>query len=296
MPRTTTVKLRGERAKRLLHWAGGMLALAGILFVVLRLRSHAAEIDFARFTAHDWSALAGLATVYAAANVLLALAWRDLLAFCGEATGPRWAIRTYGISQLGKYVPGNIFHMAGRQALGMSAGLAAWPLARSALWELGLISVAGGLFALLVGSFVFPAIPVGLAVVLFVLASVFALWAALRLVEWRVARALGQQMLFLVVSGSVFIGSLALVMPAPPQFGLWPAVCGAYVVAWLAGLVTPGAPAGMGVREVVLLFLLSDITRAPDLILAVLLGRIVSVLGDALFFAAVFLLKNGRPD
>ena len=31
---------------------------------------------------------------------------------------------------------------------------------------------------------------------------------------------------------------------------------GAYVIAWLAGLVTPGAPAGVGVRELVMYALL----------------------------------------
>jgi hypothetical protein len=34
-------------------------------------------------------------------------------------------------------------------------------------------------------------------------------------------------------------------------------VMGSYVIAWLAGFVTPGAPAGIGVREAVLVILLA---------------------------------------
>jgi uncharacterized membrane protein YbhN (UPF0104 family) len=63
-------------------------------------------------------------------------------------------------------------------------------------------------------------------------------------------------------------------------------ICGAFVITWLAGSVTPGAPAGIGVRELVLLFLLKGLVLESDLLLAVLLSRVVTVAGDVLFFLA----------
>ncbi|MGD9700712.1 hypothetical protein [Acinetobacter sp.] len=62
------------------------------------------------------------------------------------------------------------------------------------------------------------------------------------------------------------------------------------MVAWLVGLITPGAPAGVGVREMVLLFLLGDQIAHLNLLLAVLLGRIVTMGGDLLFFIISILL------
>jgi glycosyltransferase 2 family protein len=67
---------------------------------------------------------------------------------------------------------------------------------------------------------------------------------------------------------------------------------GSYILAWLVGLVTPGAPAGMGVRELVLLFLLSDQLSETVLLLAVILGRMVTVTGDLFFFILIVFIRR----
>jgi uncharacterized membrane protein YbhN (UPF0104 family) len=46
------------------------------------------------------------------------------------------------------------------------------------------------------------------------------------------------------------------------------------VIAWLAGLVITGAPAGVGVRELVPLYLLEGYVMETNLLLAVVLGRL----------------------
>ena len=66
---------------------------------------------------------------------------------------------------------------------------------------------------------------------------------------------------------------------------------GAYVLAWLAGLVTPGAPAGVGVRELVLLALLKGSVGQTELLLAVLLGRLVTVGGDVAFLGMALMMN-----
>ena len=56
-----------------------------------------------------WVLVAVLALSYAAANLVLVLAWWSLLSQFGGSTWFRWALRTYGLSQIAKYAPGNIF-------------------------------------------------------------------------------------------------------------------------------------------------------------------------------------------
>ena len=278
--------------KRGLHWGGSALAIVGILFVALRLRDYSAEIDFSRFGLVKWSAVVGLALIYGLANLMLALAWWNLLGQFGASTSRRLAVKVYGFSQLAKYVPGNIFHLAGRQAMGMAAGVPGWSLVKSAIWELGLISSSGGLFGLLTLPLLLPSLPATASTWLFVAV----IWAAAALL-WRflgplVARAFGWQVGFLAISGVLFVGLLELVSEVPlTGAGVWLALVGAYVLAWLAGLVTPGAPAGVGVRELVLLFLLKGIVSEADLLLAVVLGRLVTVTGDLFFFAAASLTR-----
>ncbi len=278
--------------KRWLHVLGGSLGVLGIVFVALRLHAYSEEMNFSRFDGGDWLLVAFLSLTYGADNLLLAQAWRQLLLFLGIQVENRWAIKTYGLSQLAKYVPGNIFHLAGRQALGMAAGLPAGALAKSALWELGLIAVAGALFGLLALPLLWPALPVFIAMGMFAAMSVVAILALCKILASSVSMALLLQIAFLTVSGAVFIGILALVAPSSLSTSMLPALCGAYVVAWLAGLVTPGAPAGVGVRELVLLFLLKGVVTEADLLLAVVLGRVVTVFGDFSCFLSAVLIRG----
>lgn len=282
--------------KRTLHWGGSAVAIAGIAFVALRLHDYGAEIDFVRFDLIVWSWVAALALIYGLSNLMLALAWRNLLGQFGACTSRRWAVRVYGISQIAKYVPGNIFHLAGRQAMGMAAGVGGWPLAKSSVWELGLISATGGLFGLLTLPLLVPGLPVttsaGLFVVMMCIAAVL-LW---RFTGLAAARAFGWYVGFLVISALLFVGLVELLADNHVAgIGFWLSLGGAYVLAWLIGLVTPGAPAGVGVRELVLLFLLKGMVVEADLLLAVVLGRVVTVAGDLGFFG-VSILMNGMAE
>jgi uncharacterized membrane protein YbhN (UPF0104 family) len=102
--------------------------------------------------------------------------------------------------------------------------------------------------------------------------------------------AFGAYALFLASSGVVFAGVLSIA-GAELTPGGWGLAAASYVVAWLAGLLTPGAPAGIGVRELVLTLLLAGIAAPALVVLAVLLGRVVTVVGDLLFFAGRCLIR-----
>ena len=282
--------------KRGLHWVGSVVAIVGIAFVVFRLRNYGAEIDFHQFGLVEWLVVVALAIVYGVANLMLGLAWWNLLGYLGASTTRRWSIRAYGITQIGKYVPGNIFHLAGRQALGMAAGLAGWPLAKSTVWELGLLSAAGGLFGFLALPLLVPGLPVTASAGLFAASIGIAVILLLRFIGLPVARAFGWYVGFLATSALLFVGLVELLADNPVTgVGFWLSLGGAYVLAWLIGLVTPGAPAGVGVRELVLLFLLKGTVGEADLLLAVVLGRVVTVAGDLGFFG-VSILMNGRVN
>jgi glycosyltransferase 2 family protein len=272
--------------KRGLHYCGSALAIVGIVFVLLRLRDYGSEIDLARFGMLEWSAALGLAMIYGLANLTLAFAWWNLLGQLGAGTSRRCAVRIYGISQIARYVPGNIFQLAGRQALGMAAGLPASALAKSALWELGLIAVAGAIFGLLAAPLMWSDLTVSASTGAFCAIAVGAFLVLRRLLSPSVSVSLVWQIIFLATSGAVFMGALALVSPSAVSHLTFTPLCGAYVIAWLVGLVTPGAPAGLGVRELVLLFLIGGRVEQADLFLAIVLGRLVTVGGDFLFFAA----------
>ena len=72
----------------------------------------------------------------------------------------------------------------------------------------------------------------------------------------------------------------------------FPRLAGVFAAAWVAGFVTPGAPAGLGVREAVLAGGLRPI-YGPEVALALpLLFRMVTVTGDGVAFALGTLLRR----
>jgi uncharacterized membrane protein YbhN (UPF0104 family) len=274
------------------------VGILGVVFIVIKLRGYGNQIDYSYLTFYRWLAILGLTLLYGAAScILLPLAWHNLLKHFGVSTSLLWSIRAYGISQLAKYVPGNVFHLASRQVIGVSAGLPGWPLAKSTLWDLILEAITGVFFGILVVPFFVQGFTIGYALVLFILAiAVFSLAAAHWLSRW-VAYAIGAYFVFLTFSGIIFVVILSILAPLGSG-GSLPivSVCSAYVVAWLAGLVTPGAPAGAGVRELVLFALLNSLIAQKELLYAIVLGRVVTVVGDVIFYCFSMLMSKIWSD
>jgi hypothetical protein len=282
-----------ERHKRLLGWIGSAAGTIGIVFVIVKLVEFSNQLPVNQLDMMKWAALLGLAILYGASGVLLAFAWRELLAYLGETVRGLWAVRTYGVSQLAKYIPGNIIHLAGRQAIGVGAGLPNLPLIKSAIWEHVTIVSVGAIF----GSLLLPSftqIPAALAAIIFAAVLAACTWIAARRFASHLAWAVVFQAGFLAAAGLTFFCILILVAPdnlISARIAIL--VCGAYVVATVAGIVTPGAPAGLGVREVALYALLHVEFSEPDLLIAIFFSRVITVAGDAFFYFVAALLPKG---
>ncbi len=269
--------------RRLLTLAGAAAAIAGVGFVGVRLYRDFDRLPPLSSDPLTVSTVLLAICVYAAAGILLAAAWRLLLRVQGIDAGFLGAVRIYGVSQLAKYVPGNVVQFAGRQALAMTAGMPAGAVAVSALAEIGLLVAAGCLLGM-------PALgPDFLAVVSGVVLLVLA--AAVPLLGGRpawLATAFLCQAAFLVFAALAFVLVLAAVTADPvPVHQNLAAIGGGYIAAWLVGLLTPGAPSGIGVRELTLTLLLEDLVPGESLLAAVVLSRAVTMLGDLLFFLGV---------
>jgi len=273
-----------------------VLGLFGVVFVFIRLHAYSDQIDLTRFNLTTWLLIAILAALYGAiGNLFLVQAWWQLLAFFEMNVQRSWALKAYGMSQIAKYVPGNVFHLAGRQALGMAVGLPGVALAKSVFWDLALQASTGAFFGILATLLARTQLSVVVAVAILITVSATATAILYRAVAPRVGAAFASQICYLTVSSLVFVGALNAVATSSSSTAVFFPVFAAYVLAWLAGFVTPGAPAGVGVRELVLLFLLKGMLNESDLLLAVVLGRFVTVVGDSLFFAYAYFARS-KPD
>lgn len=272
-------------SRRLLHAAGGLLALAGVVFVVIQMIEYGSALHISQLDSRLWWALTICSLLYAASNYLLASGWTDLLRQWDPRVPGRVAVAVYGKSIPAKYVPGNLFHLASRQAVGVALHIDGWALAKASLYELVLIVLASIPCSLLLLPQVAAGVSVSLSVALCGLAGIGMAALLAALFGKSPARAFLKYLLFLAVSACIFVALMALITDEP---GLvlagCAAVAGGYVIAWVAGLVTPGAPAGVGVRELVLIASLGGVAERPEILAAVLISRLVTVAGDMLFY------------
>ncbi|HEX9621291.1 MAG TPA: lysylphosphatidylglycerol synthase domain-containing protein [Polyangiaceae bacterium] len=254
-----------------------------------------------------WAALA-LAPLLAA-GLLQAMAW----VFLTEHMAGRRLPRAYGTllyleSQLARYTPGKLGLPLVRMAGAPRLGVPAWSVGVSVLIEhVSWIAVGGGLgfglFAFgkrdragvtgLFGDFALPILAASIAVVL-VMTVLDRSRLPQRVRGW----------LRLEGKGSVIGPSLPVL-----QLGFWGgwvlhgicvtvafrasaaealAVSGLFVLAPLAGFLALAAPAGVGVREAVLVVGLSPLLGAPGALGAVLVSRACSFVSDFFLWFLVY--------
>lgn len=274
---------------RLLNFIGATIAVIGMVFVGHRLFLHADEIRLLQLTKADIATLGAASVFSGTLGILLTFSWRKIVAHFGGALTRRQAFHIYGISQIGKYIPGNIFHFAGRQAMGQQAGVPAGAMFKSAIWEIGLFSVVGALFAPLA----LPGYlhwPIWTGIGLFAIGVIAVVAAIKAVLDNDILFAATYYFAYLLGFSAVFLIALSVLTDMP--LGSIPILIGAYVISWLAGLLTPGAPAGIGVRELVLYTMLIGTFDQSIIAPTVLLGRAVNVVGDVLFFLAALLTRN----
>lgn len=281
-----------------LNRAGLALGIAGVAFVIHKLIGYSDELAGYPFSTTDLVTLTCLCATYASANVLMALGWRNILTTSGQTVDLRWAVTTYAVSGLAKYVPGNVFQFASRHAMGLAAGYGNRALIKSTVWELVCLISVGAATTILLLPTLWPTFSYALTVPLFAIIAVGISLAVMLVGNARLLWSLLFYTLFLAVAGIIFAMMFLQISAINADPATVAYIATAYIVAWLLGLVTPGAPAGIGVREASLIAILGAMASPPIIALAVVLGRVITVSGDLVFFGVgqAMARTEGKPS
>jgi len=290
-------------ARRIAGIAGAVACVAAIGFVAARavdLRGQIgpalAQIGLQRFGV-------GLA-LYVGASLLLGVNWSVLVRFANGGTLPLSPSFTAHLqSQLAKYLPGNVFHLAYRHMAARTQGVGHAALGTALALESFLLLAVAALFGLGVvadprvralvpwAGDVLPWLPAvaGACGVLAVLG--YRRWHPRAATTARVAGAFG-----LVLSiDAVFFLLAALALRALGADGpaLAPAAWASWLaLAWICGYVTPGAPGGLGLREAVLVLGLGPVLGEATATSLALAYRLVTLASDVLVAAVGFALAR----
>jgi len=298
-------------AKTVFRLSGMVLALvAGIYFIGIAA-VHIRELPPLSWGIGSWLLL-GISTILWASIIILGvLIWKILMFDLGSRLNWLDCVTVYGIAQFGKYLPGNVGHLVGRVVLAKHAGVPATNTMQTMLIEMvWSVGVASGiaLFGVALGSNIGIS-PVALT--LFFVATLLSPWLA-----WKAANAFFPKLVTRLTNGSpvvlprlktlLLVSFLYLVtfivvgllmdMHARFLFGAQTShilmLTVIFAWSWIAGYITPGAPAGLGVREAVLVSALTPLYGASIAVGLALSLRVVTTLGDGmLFLIAMFLSR-----
>lgn len=291
--------------KPLLRWA---VLSACLFFLAAVLKKNWQSITTLRINEAGWACLVMALGVTLYAHILAGWVWGWILRRDFQQPVPwRWVIQAYLQTNIAKYLPGNIWHYYGRVRAATKVGASLETATVSVLLEPLLMAAA----ALLVAVFSSQAIArqhgflilflhwlvlVGILLALHpkvlnllvhnlakakqkAIQSSEAVAAPIFLNHYPWAALLGE-LGFLLLRGGGFL----LTFQALGSFKLSqvPVLFSAFSLAWLFGLVVPGAPGGIGVFEATAISLLGHEFPSGLLLGVVALYRLVSVASEAL--------------
>ena len=260
-----------------------------------------------------WASVAGALVAVLLASVASMQGWRTLLAGFGSRPPLRGASQVFFVGQLGKYLPGSVWSVVAQMDLGRAYRIPPRRSASAAALAM-LVSVASGLLCaacalpfLQGGStggygWAFLAVPLILAVLhprlLNPLLDRLLKLARRPALEHRVSGraitlSLAWSLLYWGLVG-LQIWILAVGMGAPALKALAPSI-GGFAFAWSAGFLIIIAPAGAGVRDVILAAMLTPVMDVGLATAVALVSRVLTIVADLVVAALAAWFGRRRP-
>jgi hypothetical protein len=212
----------------------------------------------------------------------------------------------YARTSIGKYLPGNVGHFLGRQFVASQMGIKHSVVVISTILEVLCQITAALMVCFWVDLPMAPPMPLSVILCLSVLALLIASLGIMRFFKrqknlevrnvaylsfWcRTSVVCLLDVLFFLSSGTI-IYFLAVQSGIHIDVSIFSFIS-VYAVAWFLGLVTPGAPAGIGVREAVMIAMLEGTMGSAGAFAVAILFRITTTIGDLLFFASSFVVDK----
>lgn len=285
-----------SRCKPFLRW---LIFGATLFFIGTTLHQNWNEVRAIRVTGSGWGFLGLALSLTLLAHIWTGWVWSWILRGLGQPASGIWGILVYLKTNIAKYLPGNVWHFYGRVMASKQKGFAVEAATLSVLLEPLLMAAAALMLALINANQnwllqTFCLVGVLLAIHPRVLNPLLKLAGRLKgksktgdtkprisppqVKRYPLLPLLGE-IGFVALRGAGFILTLQALQTV--TLAQVPLLLSAFSIAWVLGLVIPGAPGGTGVFEATAIALLNPAFPIGSILGSVGLYRLISILAEA---------------
>lgn len=260
-----------RRSGRVLAWAGGAVVVAAALWTLRGQWSAAVAVAG---TVHpDWTPVVAASAIVLAAYGVLILTWRRTVTDAGAALSVGDSANIWFVSNLARYIPGALWQMGALAVLAKQRGASASAATSAAVVLTVVNTLCGLVIAIAFGGElsatpIVPWIPIalgvaGLAALRWLAPPIVARLAARTGIDLSLPR-LSERALLIAIAGSVAswiaygVAFDLIVAGTVPEVRLSvSAAIAIYCASYLAGFLSLGPPAGLGVADGAMVWLLT---------------------------------------
>lgn len=291
-----------------LRWVGFglmILSLAFVVYKIVNLDLSSVAVDFS----FGGTAFLIIALVFQTLSVLfLGMLFKRNVSYGskGKNIPLKRAVYEYCRSNLGKYIPGNVFQYVERNLFFSTYGIPHIDSVIASLMEV-ICLVLGGI-GICAATEQFPVIINVLSdhsymlivflvlVVIFIVIAIVLIRAKKNRIRDVFVRITDRGLHIIITSNFIAYAAILVLMGivtilssfgiAGFELSLNEAISlfGAYITAWICGFIIVGAPGGIGVREAVFMLIYRDDPKLGSILALSILVRVISVLADILAF------------
>ena len=289
--------MKKTHLKAAISLVGKILGILGLVFVLYKLSQEYTLNSFFQQLSLIYHTLPILFFLNLISTLLGIYAWHImLLNYAATPFGYKTSYYYFAKTEIAKYLPGNIFHFVGRQALASQIGITQAQMAKiSLLFSLLLLAstvISSTLFACLADNIpLYILTLMGLSCMIIIIISAY-IYPSFPIKEKLKMNAL---LSLSVTLQGLMLGIIILIQSDHLSIGVFFECTSIYILSWLIGFITPGASGGLGIREGTFITITAflHLSIASDVIVfSVLLVRFINILVDIGIYLSTLVLKN----
>jgi uncharacterized membrane protein YbhN (UPF0104 family) len=289
---------------------GNVLMIAAIVFIIWRVYKQ--NLDFSLLLSPKvFAGLLGLTILYTSSVVLSAVFYTYLLHIISKKRFS-WlnAVRLYSKTFLYRYIPGNIMHLLGRNSIAAEEDISYADINVASFLQMLILCVSACILAITLAAkyfivsiqsitfnanmliYVLPVIVVCIVLVVIFRKKLIRLGASIKekilnISFPQISLAFIMSFMLLLLNAVVYLLCLYVLNGIMPNASIIPSVLGLFILSWLIGFIMPGAPAGIGIRETMLVVVLGGLISPDMLVFSAVVLRLISIIGDVVSFLVI---------